>query len=365
MGRRATAASAGQRRAGGPPFRQRHRKLILGLTTVVVLLFGTVAGYAYHLNSQLSNFGRVDIADPDETRDPDQGRALNIVLLGSDAGEGDEGGASIEEDARAASWPSGKYRSDTIMVVHIPADRSSVQLISIPRDTYTKIYDEDNRVRSTQKINAAFSDYGPRGAVNTIEALTGLSIDHLAIIDWAGFKDITTAVGGVEVYIPKTFYDPSQKIRWEAGPQTLQGDRALQYVRTRHGLLRGDFDRIARQQNFLRSVMNKLLSKGVLANPVSLSRTLGALSDNMTLDSAWKASDLRGLALSLRSVNSSGVTFLTAPVAETEDLPGVGSVVRLDEARSEELWQAVGQDAIAPFVAANPDLQLKSDTEVG
>ncbi|EFQ83193.1 cell envelope-like function transcriptional attenuator common domain protein [Aeromicrobium marinum DSM 15272] len=356
---------AGKRRLGGQPFRRRHRRLITGVTTVLVLLMGSVAGYAYHLNAQLNQFGRVDIsAVGDGDVDPDEGRALNILLLGSDQGEGSEGGDSIEEDAAAASWPSGKYRSDTLMVVHIPRDRSAVHLVSIPRDTYTDILDEDGEVQSREKINAAFSTYGPRGAVNTVEALTGLSIDHLAIIDWAGFKDITTAVGGVEVFIPNTFYDPSQKIRWEAGDQVLEGERALQYVRTRYGLLRGDFDRIARQQNFMRSVMNKMLSRGVLANPVSLANTLGALADNMTLDSGWSTGNLRNLALSLRGVGSGTVNFLTAPVATTEELAGVGSIVRLDEARATELWQAIASDTIQTYLDAYPDEELGSDREI-
>lgn len=357
---------AGKRRLGGLPFHRRHRKLLISLGTVVALVLGTAGGYAYHLNSQLDNFGRVDITSVNNgASDPDEGRALNILLLGSDAGEGGAGGSSVEEDAVASEWPSGKYRSDTIMIVHITQDRSAVQLISIPRDTYTEIYDEKGARKGKQKINAAFSEYGPAGAVATIQELTGLSIDHLAIIDWEGFTDLTSAVGGVDVFIPESFYDPSQKIQWEAGEQTLEGERALQYVRTRYGLQRGDFDRIARQQNFLRSVMNKMLSRGTLTNPLRLANTLEALSNNMTLDTGWSSGSLRSLALSLRGVGSDDVAFLTAPVATTEDLAGVGNIVRLDEARSDELWDAVTSDTIGQYLAKYPEEQLASDREVG
>ena len=356
---------AGKRRLGGQPFRRRHRKLLLTLLTVVALMLVSVGAYAYHLNKQLSNFGRVDISTVQSGEpDPDEGRALNVLLLGSDMAEGDEGGSSIEEDAVLAEWPSGKYRSDTLMIVHIPADRSAVQLVSIPRDTYTTIYDEDGEPRNKQKINAAFSQYGPAGAVATVQAMTGITIDHLAIIDWQGFRDITTAVGGVEVTIPETFRDPQQGITWEAGTQVLEGEEALSYVRTRHGLQRGDFDRIARQQNFLRSVMNKLLSRGTLTNPVKLSNTLGALSDNMTLDSNWSPSNLRALALSLRGVTSESVAFMTAPVATTEDVSGVGNVVILKETQSAELWQAIANDQVGAYVQAYPDDQLPGADEV-
>ncbi|WP_229051954.1 LCP family protein [Aeromicrobium sp. Leaf350] len=356
---------AGKRRMGGLPFHRRHRRLLLTLLTIVGLLLTSVGAYAYHLNKQLSNFGRVDISTVQSGEpDPDEGRALNVLLLGSDMAENNEGGSSIEEDAVLADWPAGKYRSDTLMLVHIPADRSGVQLISIPRDTYTTIYDEDGEATNKQKINAAFSQYGPAGAVATVQALTGITIDHLAIIDWEGFKDITTAVGGVEVTIPETFTDPQQGITWEAGTKVMEGDEALAYVRTRHGLQRGDFDRIARQQNFLRSVMNKLLSRGTLTNPIKLSNTLEALSNNMTLDSNWSPSSLRSLALSLRNVSSETVAFMTAPVATTEDVSGVGNVVILKESQSDELWQAVLSDQVGSYITAYPDEQLPGADEV-
>ncbi|MFT4187097.1 MAG: LCP family protein [Aeromicrobium sp.] len=357
---------AGKRRRGGPPFHRRHRKALLTLLTVVALALGSVGAYAYHLNKQLNNFDRVDISSVQEGEpDPLDGRAVNILLLGSDMAETSEGGSNIEEDALLEEWPASKYRSDTLMIVHIPADRSSVQLVSIPRDTYTMIYDEDGEATSKEKINAAFGYFGPRGAVATVQELTGLTIDHLAIIDWEGFKDLTTAVGGVEVHIPESFYDSSQEIQWDAGDYTLEGDRALAYVRTRYGLDRGDFDRIARQQNFLRSVMNKMLSKGVLTNPVKLSSTLEALSDNMTLDSNWTPSTLRGLSLSLRNISSDKVTFLTAPAADdSREVAGSGLVVDLDEAKSQELWTAIANDTIADYLLKYPEEELASETEV-
>ena len=120
------------------------------------------------------------------------------------------------------------------------------------------------------KINAAFAYGGPSLARQTVEQLTGIHIDHLAIIDWAGFKDLTTALGGIRVYIPETFYDDSQRITWEKGWHDFEGQEALAYVRTRHGLENGDFDRIERQQNFLRATMGKLLSGGTTRNPIKL-----------------------------------------------------------------------------------------------
>lgn len=359
---------AGKRRAGGIPFHRRHRRPIVALLTVALLVLGTGTGYAYWLNSQLGNVERVDTDVIKNRPDPDEGRALNILLLGSDKGEpkpGQPDDTTIADDATAASWPSGKYRSDTLMVVHISADRRNVHLVSIPRDTYTTIYDAEGDPQADEKVNAAFSAFGPNGAIATVEQLTDLRMRHLAIIDWEGFKDISSAVGGVPVTIPNSFYDPQQKIQWEAGEQTLEGDKALDYVRTRYGLAGGDFDRIARQQNFMRSLMKKMLDRGTMTNPVKLTQTLGAVTKNLTVDQAWDPQDMRALALSLRGTAAEDVTFLTAPVAGTEELPGVGSIVRLDEAKSADLFTALREDRMDEYLEKYPDEVLADEDQIG
>jgi LCP family protein required for cell wall assembly len=359
---------AGKRRADADKFRRRHRKIYLVLVTLAVVfslgIFGTGA-YAYMLNKQLGNVDKVHVSDKlkeADRPDPDKGRALNILLLGSDKGKkipGESENTTLAEDAKAAKWPVGKYRSDTLMIVHITADRKSVYLASIPRDTFTTIYDAEGNPHGQQKINAAFSEYGAVGAISTVEHLTNLRMKHVAIIDWAGFKDLSTAVGGVPVTIPKDTYDDSQHVMWKAGKYNLEGSKALQYVRQRHGLLRGDFDRIARQQNFLRALMTKMLSKGVTRNPVKLINTVKALTKNLTVDEEWTGGDMRGLALSLRGMQTKDVYFLSAPVAGTETVPIYGSIVRLDELKSKELFTAFREDDLKTYLDKYPDEILK------
>ena len=368
--RRSRYREAGKRRAGGRPFHRRHRMLLVSVVGFLVVVLGSVTGYAYWLNSQLGNVGRVESTlDEADRPDPDEGQALNILLLGSDAGElqpGQPRGRTIKDDVKEADdWPAGKYRSDTMMIAHITSDRKNVYLVSIPRDTFTTIYDEQGEPQSEQKINAAFSDFGPNGAISTVEHLTDLRMRHLAIIDWEGFKDLSRAVGGVTVNIPQAFYDPSQKIQWEAGEQKLEGDQALAYVRTRYGLLRGDFDRIARQQNFLRSLMKQMLARDTLSNPVRLTRTLTAVTRNLTVDEAWETGDMRALALSLRNTGADDVTFLTAPVAGTELRPGVGDIALLDEAKATELFEALRNDDMAAYLAKYPDDVLADESQIG
>lgn len=354
------------RRRRHVPFFERYRLLLRTVLVVAISVAVVGTGYAALLNSKFSDIAKFGTDEIQNRPDPDEGRALNVLVLGVDRGKKIPGRKKtrLSEDVRAKTWPSGRYRSDTIMMVHIAANRRHVYLVSVPRDTYTLIYDNTGSPHQRGKINEAFAEYGPNGTIATVEQLTDLRMQHLALINFNGFKDITRAVGGVEVYIPNSFYDPSQKVYWKSGNQNLEGDLALKYVRTRYGLARSDFDRIARQQNFMRALMKKLLSKGTTRNPVTLTRTLGALTENIVVDEDWDPADMRALALSLRNTTTDDVTFLTAPVAETETIDGVGSVVLLDEVKSAELFTAMAEDEMDDYVEAHPDDVLKSDREI-
>jgi LCP family protein required for cell wall assembly len=321
----------------------RHRILIAVLMLGTVLL-ASCGGWVYYLNGQLDNVARVDL-ELDDSRRPEKvegeaKEALNILLAGADAGNG----PSIEEAVTADEWEPGSHRSDTIMVLHITAERDKAYLVSVPRDSWVEIpgYGES-------KINAAFSRGGPSLYVQTLEEFTGLRMDHLAIIDWEGFRELTTAIGGVPVLIPEDIYDPSQKVQWTAGVQDLEGQRALQYVRMRYGLEGGDFDRIARQQNFLRSFMKKMLSNGTTGNPVKLTNAVEAIVQYLTVDSDFENSDIRGLALSLRSLSQQDVVFMTVPMERYDNINGQ-SVVIIDEKRKRKLFRAVANDRLERYI---------------
>ncbi len=163
--------------------------------------------------------------------------AMNILLLGSDS--------RISTDPGA--WIRGAQRTDAIMVAHIPADRSAVTVTSIPRDSWVSIPGNGKN-----KINAAFSFGGPTLMVKTVEKYTGVRIDHVVIVDFEGFKDITDELDGVRINVAASTSD--ERSAFAAGPQTMDGETALKYVRQRHNLPGGDFDRVKRQQNWIRAV---------------------------------------------------------------------------------------------------------------
>ncbi len=334
-------------------FFRRHLVLtsFLAIVTVLVLAVGT---FAFLLNSSLGNIERVPVTLNESVRPaPSDGEALNILLLGADAGsERNPGGNSILEDAASGKWPTGKYRSDATMLVHISADRKSTYVASIPRDSYVPVFDDTGKKRQSTKINAALSLYGPSGAISTVENLTGLRIDHLAMIDWDGFEDITDALGGVEITTAGE------------GTRELNGKEALDYVRERKTLPGGDFDRVRRQQNFLRSMLIAVIDKGTLTNPLKLRSTLSAITSNLAVDDDWSNSNIRGLAFSMRNTRPENITFMTIPTNGTSSDPVAGSIVNVDYELSDQLFQAMRDDSVDQFVDSNPELRLGVPSEV-
>ena len=330
--------------------RSRTRTTLVVLLSLLLMLTGGVVLTGYLLSEKFGNqVHRLPAFKelPEETRPKKPtgagADAINILLAGSDArtADGDEGGTTGE--GKGDAWKSGGQRSDTIMVLHITGDRRSAYLMSLPRDSWVDIPGH-----GTNKINAAYSYGGPSLYVQTVEKLTGLRMDHLAVIDWTGFRALTDALGGVEMNFDKSTRFASGKY-YQAGTHTLTGEEALDYVRERKHLQRGDFDRIARQQNFLRSLMRQTLSNGTITNPLKLSRALDAITQNLSVDAEFSTGEMRSLATGMRNLRGSNVTFMTAPTRGT-GMEGSQSVVYLDKTKCDALWKAVRSDHIGQWL---------------
>ena len=347
VGDASTSPATPSRRAEEPQrgWFRRHRVLTSLLALLLVFVLGTAA-FAFYLNSSLGDIKRVPITLPPEGRPTQtQPEDINLLFLGTDAGsERNRDGRSILEDAASGNWPAGKYRSDATMVVHIPGDKSGVTVMSIPRDSYVPMYDNTGRKLSENKINAALSIYGPSGAVATVENLTGLRIDHIAMVDWDGFRAITDALGGVTMTT-------------DTGRSKFSGQQALDYVRQRYTVRGGDFGRIQRQQNFMRAVIAQTLSQGTMTNPVKLTKTVKAVTKNLAVDEGWTNGQIRSLAFDMRSLRSSDIRFITVPVLGTEMYKGA-SIVRLDEELFDELFASVNEGTLDAFLDTHDDLSL-------
>jgi len=325
--------------------RSRMLTRILIVAAALVLLVGGAAGLFFERQRVYDrNIQRIPGAFPAEAGRPARGpgRAENWLLVGSDRRAGQ---ATTGRDANESLWRYGAQRADTIMLVHLPADRGRVYLVSIPRDSWVPIQGHGHA-----KINAAFSFGGPPLLIATIERLTGVRVDHFAILDFEGLRSITDALGGVDVRVARTVRDPAHNVVWSAGPQHLDGARALDFVRQRHNLPGGDLGRIKRQQTFLKALAGRVVEKGTLANPLKLNAFLEAFTKAVSVDQSLTTSRLRSLALQFRSVRAGDTVFMTAPIAGT-GTEGRQSVVYLDRAEDQPLYRALRADALEGYLA--------------
>ncbi|GAA2607007.1 LCP family protein [Actinomadura fulvescens] len=331
---------------GGGGHRKRKRRWPRVLAAVVVFVLLVVAGIGGLIwqreSSYNGNIERIPGAMPSgkSRPGPNVTGTENWLLVGSDT-RADLG--TTGDGGRV--WKPGAQRSDTIMLLHLPADRSKAYVVSFPRDSWVDIPGYGN-----QKINAAFSFGGPPLLIETVEKLTGARIDHYGAIDFEGFKSMTDALGGVEVDIAQSVYDPARKVSWPAGRQRLDGEKALLFVRQRYNLPNGDFDRIKRQQAFLGALAKKAADGGTISNPFKLDRFLSAFTKSISVDDKVDAGKLRSLALSLRNIRPANVAFLTAPNKGSAQR-GKQSVVLLDRVKAGALFDALKTAEMAGYVS--------------
>ncbi|MCZ2825570.1 MULTISPECIES: LCP family protein [unclassified Modestobacter] len=261
----------------------------------------------------------------------------------------------VGSDTRAEVGPGElpDARSDAIMLARFAGDREHAQVISIPRDSWVDIPGYGK-----SKINAAYALGGPTLLIQTIEQLTGVRIDHYAAIDFAGLIQVTDDLGGVDVVVSET--TSNGPYTFTEGLNHLDGDQARWYVGQRYDLPGGDFDRVKRQQNYLRAMFTKLFSQEVFTSPGKLDSTLRSVTNAVAVDDALGNGDLLSLAYSLRGLTPADVEFFTAPVLGL-GTEGAASVVYLDQTAGERMWgylhtDSLGQNADEFSDEALPDV---------
>ena len=313
------------------------------LAALLVLGGGGVIAVEAYGRSLNGNLGRTDafagLADSSRPTQAVTG-AMNVLLLGSD---------SRDPDKTADS------RTDTIMLLHLDADHQRAEVISIPRDTWAFVpKSADGRHGNTMaKINSAYAWGGTPLTVQTVESFTGVHIDHVTLVDFAGFEQVVNALGGVDLKIEKTItsiHAPHR--RFQKGTQHLDGAAALDYVRQRYQFTDGDFSRERHQREFLQALLDQAASIGTLSNPAKLNSFLQAVTRSVTVD---KDFDLVNVALELRDLRSDDLTFLGSPSAGTGTKSGQ-SVVLPDTPKARALYQAVADDTVQEYLspAAEP-----------
>jgi LCP family protein required for cell wall assembly len=324
----------------GRPYRGKRKPhwgriaLVAAAALALVGVFAAFAlyGYADNLNDDLKRtdaFSDITGGRPAKTVDG----ALNILLVGSDSRDPD----ASKDDTNA-------WRADTLIVMHIPADHKSAQLVSIPRDLWVQIpsgNSADCSSGSRNKINAAFAFGGLPRAVRTVECMTDVHLDHVLAIDFGGFKEVTDALGGVDLKVEQNITSIHKPFRkFKKGTMHMNGAQALDWIRQRKQFARGDFARMQHQQEFLKALMDKAASSGTLSNPAKLNNFLQAVTKAITADQDFSLTDM---ALQFRSLRGENLTFITSPNKGSEVIAGQ-SVVVSDREKALALYKAIAAD---------------------
>jgi len=342
--RAARAAATHTRRAPRRSTRRRRPFLValiatLGSLVGVALVVAVVASVFVGGLARSFDAGRDTIADPfPNGARPSASGGENILLIGS--------------DARAQGGPEGARpelggRSDTLMLVHVPADRQHVYLMSIMRDSWVEVPGHGRA-----KINAAYSWGGVPLTVQTVEQLLDVRVDHVAEIDFAGFADMTDALGGVTVDSPRAF--SARGHDFTAGANRLDGAAALAFVRERYAFADADHTRVRNQQAFMRGVVDGLLSRGTVTNPGRIQDFVAATSDHLAVDAGLSSSRLVELGWSLRAARADDLVTFTVPTAGSGTSPDGQSVVTLNGLAVTSLSQALRSDDVAGWLSDNP-----------
>ncbi|HEX5086380.1 MAG TPA: LCP family protein [Nocardioides sp.] len=325
----------------------KHRRAVV-LTIVVTQLVvalatGLVITVSYKKLDKNFNEG-ADIEHTAHKKHLIGGDPLNILVMGSDTRVGAGNDLDGQTDIGA--------RSDTTILVHVSADRKTVYGVSLPRDamvTRPECEDKDGKVvpgAELQMFNVAYSLGGPACTAKQVESLTGLYIDHYVSIDFNGFKDMVDAVHGVTVCIPEDVNDTAHHITLAKGTQDLDGQQALNYVRERYALsANSDIGRMKRQQAFIASMINKVVSAGTLTRPSRVYNFLEAATASIVTDPGLSSlSRLVNLAWQFRKTSLDDISFITVPFEEYPPDPN-----RLQWSPSAKgLWKVILNDKPLP-----------------
>lgn len=289
-------------------------------------------------NSLASDFdkngnGILDSLEGGGSRETVDSPATDILLLGSDSRAGSADAAQVHGQ-----------RADTIMLMHIPKDGSGVYLISIMRDSWVNIPGYGNA-----KVNAALNYGGISLQVSTVEQLLGVKIDHVAEIDFEGFKSLTNTIGGVDVQVPFAF----QTGVWNftQGNMHLDGGAALAFVRERYSFSSGDYQRVRNQRAYLRGLYNTLKSQGALTSVSKFKSVVESLSGYLTVDQGLNSSQIANLAAPVITQGSTAMHMMTLPNAGPGWSLDGQSIVVVDQNANAVLTHALQTDNIHEFTA--------------
>jgi LCP family protein required for cell wall assembly len=319
-------------RPGGRRWLRPRRIIAMIALLLVVVIIGSVGMYFY-VGSKLH---QSDVL-VDYNGRPAVSAGTNWLIAGSDSRQG----LTRRQERKLATGPLSDAegeRSDTILILHIPSGGGKPVLVSIPRDSYVPIPGHGE-----SKINAAFDLGGPKLLAETIQQVTGLYINHYMGIGFGGFVSVVNAVGGVRMCLPGPMVDPKAGLNLKAGCQTLNGDQALGYVRTRNFAL-SDLQREQDQRLFIKALLSKMTSPSVLLNPFAIIPAATGSANTLTVSQGTSVYDLMHVAFALRNPETT-----TVPLANLDfQTPNDGVAVQWDQSRALKMFNDLKTDTPLP-----------------
>ncbi len=290
-----------------------RRRLKIGSLVLVVALLAVSIGTYFWADGKLKR--EVELAKVIER--PGAGDGTNYLIVGSDSREG----MSDEDKKKLHTGSAEGKRTDSMMILHDGSNGPT--LISLPRDSDVEIPSfkgsESGKLFPNTgrrvKLNAAYAEDGPELLVRTVEHNTGLRIDHYVEIGFAGFAGIVDALGGVEMDIPKAFKDKKSGADFQAGKQTLDGEQALAFVRTRYAFAGSDLDRTKNQQKFLAALASQAATPGTVLNPFKFYPTMGAGLDTLIVDKDMSLWSLGQMFFAMKGVTGGEGKSMNMPIS--------------------------------------------------
>ncbi|MCS3780549.1 LCP family protein [Tsukamurella ocularis] len=266
------------------------------------------------------------------------GGAKNILLMGLDTRRdqnGDPLPADVLEQLHAGTSDNGGYNTNTLILLHVPADGKKVTAFSIPRDDYVTFMGVESKkkgkikeaygtrkaevedklaasgVSDRKELESKARESARAATIATVGRLVGVPIDHFAEVSLVGFYDLAQTLGGVEVCLNNPVRDSYSGAAFPAGRQKLNASQSLAFVRQRHGLADGDLDRTHRQQAFIAGVMVQLQKQGVFGDVRKLQSLIAVAQKDVVVSDGW---NLQEFAQQAGQIAGTNLTFTTLPV---------------------------------------------------
>ncbi|WP_456154712.1 LCP family protein [Streptomyces anulatus] len=323
-------------------------------TGLSVLVLGA-GGIGHAVVSSLEGgIGRVDPFKDMKNR-PQGGHGTNLLLVGTDGR--DTITKAEKKKYRLGGAPC--HCTDTIMLVHLSADRQRASVVSLPRDSYAEMPAHTDRTTGKRheshpvKLNAAYAEGGPALTVRTVENMTKVKIDHYLEVDFTSFMKTVDAVGGVKICTTRPMKDSYTGLNLPAGSHELDGGQALQYVRSRHVDVGSDLGRMQRQQKFMAALIKQATSSGVLLNPVKFQRVSASALGSVRADEGFGTEQMLALGKAMKDFGPASSEFASVPVGNPSfPVKGIGSTVQWDAAKAKKLFQALREDK--PLAPSKP-----------